>query len=152
MGRKLMTSVLGRRMKYKDAVTYANTHLHERWVVVQNADIVIGHGFNIVDHAQDIADDLRPGAKSSDVVWLLSRRSFPRGETGVVAEECCARPFPNCHDALVFQPPLFEDRYEAIDFVPNTWNAENVVAYEVVKAGKILANPCLHEAAATYHV
>jgi hypothetical protein len=130
---KMVTSNIGHRLTYADALRYANKHLRNTTTLLCNADVSV-HGsawarLNV--HALE------------DRMFALTRHEQP----GCSAECGCEYKWNNCVDTLVFVPPLAggDELLERISFrMGGLWGCEHRFLWEVQQSNALLriSNPC----------
>jgi hypothetical protein len=121
--------------KTQDVFEYVSRHLLGKDVMIVNADIYLGDGFNRIDAT--VMDQ-------QNIMYAISRYSAPRRHGVKYDEDMCSK-YIGSHDAFLFRlhRPLTEEFLQLMDFpYPNAgmegrmiWAFKNVLKYCVL-------NPC----------
>eukprot|EP00727_Mastigamoeba_balamuthi_P003420 m51a1_g13075 hypothetical protein (287) ;mRNA; f:374-1714 len=120
---------------YADLFEYANRALAGRAVVVSNADVVFG----------DRVSRVTPQALAGRRAFAVSRRNEPCPGAPPCRHLFC-RPslcgVAASYDAFAFVAPLPQSVVDAVDHRQDQRGAENVVVWELQRAGYNVTNPC----------
>lgn len=130
---------------YGDLFEYANTVLHNKTVMVCNADIYLGKTFPIKAVEKQLST---PSKDSKQQVFALSRYENEATMFAPLIDD-----YRGSHDAFAFKSPIPPNFVAGVQHRQNCYKSENIVIHELRKAGLAVTNPCkdahifhLHEA------
>lgn len=132
-----------RQMNYSDAILYANTALHGKYVSIQNSDIWLDAAFDDANLFEIFLDRHHTGialARHEDERC----EKFPSDQDGTDAQPTQNMCFESksSKDAFLFKSPMHL-RMDYINFSPNQPGAENVLLSEImVEKEWQMHNPC----------
>jgi len=120
--------------RYRQAFEYANTHLSGRLVLIMNADVFLGSGWESLPPLDWFRSHQRAFALSRH-----SQRWWPHPDDRTM---CSIFTYMSSHDAFLFAAPVPQALLDRLDFPQNSWHAENVLITELRRVGLDVRNPC----------
>ena len=142
------------RMRYVDGIRYANEHLQDQVVVLTNADLLLGEGFN----CKNLNPQRLPRGSKMLIPVRKEDNSCPQWRTSGYSCDCSMWPATNslayCYDTYIFRAPLPPQLAsdEATGFLMGgLWGAEQVFVAEVRASGVQVTSPHCNELT-LYHI
>lgn len=124
---KIIQKVIGQRLTFSKAFQYANCVRNSEFWILSNADIFFDETLHHL-----------AGQRMEKVLYALSRHDIRSDGSASLVPERYAH---GCQDAWIFQAPLPLEKISA-EFWLGIPGCDNKIAYEFVKAGYFVSNPC----------
>ena len=128
---KIYKTIIGKRLSYKDAFSFAGENLANQICILSNADIFFNDTISLV------TEELL-----TNKIYALSRYDLSgQGKLNIFNRK-------DSQDVWIFKPPLPSIKS---DFLLGMPGCDNRIAYEIKAAGIEITNPCLSIKVAHVH-
>ena len=123
---KINVIEVGKKPLYSDLFTYGINNLKNKICMITNSDIYIKEcDLNILNKLND-----------NNTVFSLTRFEYDMSCPLI-------QKYEGSHDCFIFKYSINDSFLNNINHVQHVWGSENVVLYELVKAGICVFNPCI---------